>query len=191
MPFFNACCNAPESAAPSALDVIMSRKSVRSYTEQPLQDAQIQTLLRAAMAAPSGVNIQPWRFVVVTDQAVKEALQDGDTRAQGMYGSAAAIFVICGETHISLPDGQSRENGNWTADCAAATENLLLAAEALGLGAVWTACYPYENRMSKAIEVLGIPEGVTPYALVPVGYPAGENTPKDKWKPEKIHYNHW
>ena len=187
-----SCCNTPEkSAGLSALDVIANRKSVRSYTEQKLSEDQIETLLRAAMAAPSGMNVQPWRFVVITDQEVKDALQGEARGPRKMYSEAAAIFVVCGETRFADREGQLRENGNWTADCAAATENLLLAAEAIGLGAVWTACYPYEERMSRAVEVLGIPEGITPYSVVPVGYPAGDETPKDKWKPENIHREKW
>lgn len=184
-------CGGGNSGSNATIETIMNRKSVRSYTEQKLSDAQIETLLKAAMAAPSGINIQPWRFVVVTDQATMNALRAND-RTQAMYSQAAAIFVICGETEFSWKGSEEKvPNGNWTADCAAATENLLLAAESLGLGAVWTACYPYEDRMSKAISVLGIPEGVTPYSIVPVGYPAGNDKPKDKWKPENIHYNKW
>ena len=178
-------------AGPTAIETIMNRKSVRSYTEQKLSEEQIETLLRAAMAAPTGMNIQPWRFVVVTDQAVKDALQGEGRGPRRMYSECAAIFVVCGETTMTGRDGETVENRNWTADCAAATENLLLAAEALGLGAVWTACYPYEERMSKAIEVLGIPEGVTPFSVVPVGYPASDEQPKDKWKPENIHRDRW
>jgi len=186
---FASCSNSSEQTENSTLATIMSRKSVRSYTEQKLTDAQIETLLKAAMAAPSGINIQPWRFIVVTDQQTKEALQADSP--QRMYSQCAALFVICGETDFINRNGDKVPNGNWTADCAAATENLLLAAESIGLGAVWTACYPYENRMNVAIDVLGIPEGVTPYCLVPVGYPAGDEQPKDKWKPENIHYNRW
>ena len=186
----SACCNnAPKQSGNSTLETIMNRKSVRSYTEQKLTNAQIETLLKAAMAAPSGINIQPWRFIVVTDQQTKEALQADSP--QRMYSQCAALFVICGETDFVNRNGEKMPNGNWTADCAAATQNLLLAAESMGLGAVWTACYPYENRMNIAIDVLGIPEGVTPYCLVPVGYPAGDEQPKDKWKPENIHYNRW
>lgn len=183
-------CGGGNPGSNPTLDTIMSRKSVRSYTEQKLSDAQIETLLKAAMAAPSGMNVQPWRFVVVCDQETKDALRAND-RSQGMYSQAAAIFVVCGETEFTRQNGEKIPNGNWTADCAAATENLLLAAEALGLGAVWTACYPYEERMSNAISVLGIPEGVKPYSIIPVGYPAGDEKPKDKWKPENVHYNKW
>lgn len=178
----------------AVLENIFNRKSVRSYTDQALSSGQIETLLRAAMAAPSGMNLQPWRFVVVTDPAVKQALAGP---RGGMIASAPAVFVVCGETMMQgRPAREGGEptlapNGNWTADCAAATENLLLAAEALGLGAVWTACYPYEERMSQACAALGLPENVAPYCIVPVGYPAGDEQPKDKWKPENVHYDKW
>lgn len=168
----------------AALDNIFARKSVRSYTDQPVSPEQVETLLKAAMAAPSGMNLQPWRFVVVTDKAVKEKLAVGFNK---MIAKAPVAIVICGKTTNKL----GGTNNNWTADCAAATENLLLAAEALGLGAVWTACYPYEDRMNPAIEALGIPDDVKPYCIVPVGYPAGNDKPKDKWKPENIHYEKW
>ena len=103
-----------------------------------------------------------------------------------MIAKAPVVIVVCGQ---AIRGG--RENQNWTADCAAATENLLLAAEAIGLGAVWTACYPYADRMNLTIEALGLPEDVKPYCIVPVGYPGGNDKPKDKWKPENIHYEKW
>ena len=188
-------CTPKQPAEKSALETIASRKSVRSYTDQAVTPEQVETLLRAAMAAPTGMNVQPWRFVVVRDQAVKEALAGP---RGGMIARAPVVFVVCGQTTVSRPpfdqpdaDPVEVENGNWTADCAAATENLLLAAEAIGLGAVWTACYPYDDRMTPAREALGLPANVTPYCIVPVGYPAGDDQPKDKWKPENIHYDRW
>ena len=191
-----ACAPKPQEAAgPSALDVIFSRKSVRSYTDQPVSDEQVETMLRAAMAAPTGMNVQPWRFVVVRDQAVKEKLAGP---RGGMIAQAPVVFVICGETPLmrkpfGQPDAEAVEveNGNWTQDCSAATENLLLAAEALGLGAVWTAPHPYADRVNPIREALGLPENVTPLCVVPCGYPAGDDQPKDKWKPENIHYDKW
>mgnify|MGYP002624023840 CR=1 FL=1 len=187
-----ACGQAPAQTEPSALDVIMSRKSVRSYTAEPVSDAQVETLLRAAMAAPTGMNQQPWRFVVVRDQDVKDKLAGP---RGGVLKDAPVVIVVCGETTFTrtTPDGETRtmENGNWTADCAAATENLLLAAEAIGLGAVWTAGYPYEDRMGPAREALELPDNVSSYCLVAVGHPAGDDKPKDKWKPENIHYDKW
>ena len=168
----------------AVLDNILSSKSVRSYTEQEVSQEQIETILKAAMAAPSGVNLQPWRFVVVREQATKEKLAVGFNK---MIAQAPVAIVVCGVTTMD----NGNPNGNWTADCAAATENLLLAVEALGLGAVWTACYPYDVRMDPTIEALGLPEEVKPYCIVPIGYPAGEDKPKDKWKPENIHYEKW
>ncbi len=168
----------------AVLDNIASRKSVRSYTDQDVTPEQVETILRAAMAAPTGMNVQPWRFVVVRDQAVKDKLAGGFNK---MIAKAPVVIVVCGQT----VQKNGRPNNNWTADCAAATENMLLAVEAIGLGAVWTACYPYEERMNPAIEVLGLPDDVKPYCIVPVGHPSGNDRPKDKWKPENIHYDRW
>ena len=168
----------------SALDNIFARKSVRSYTDEPVSPEQVETILKAAMAAPSGMNMQPWRFVVVTDQKVKDKLAVGFNK---MIAKAPVVIIVCGKTTNKL----GAPNKNWTADCAASTENLLLAVEALGLGAVWTACYPYEDRMNPTVEALGLPENVSPYCIVPIGHPAGNDKPKDKWKPENIHYEKW
>lgn len=168
----------------AVLDNIHARKSVRSYTEEPVTPEQVETLLRAAMAAPSGKNVQPWRFVVVTQPETKQKLAVGFNK---MIATAPVVIVVCGKTTNRL----GGTNNNWTADCAAATENLLLAAESLGLGAVWTACYPYDDRMQPAIEALGLPDDVTPYCIVPVGHPAGDNKPKNKWNPDHIHYEKW
>ena len=171
-------------ASQAVLDTIQARKSVRSYTDEPVTPEQVETLLRAAMAAPSGKNVQPWRFVVVTRPETKKKLAVGFNK---MIATAPVAIVICGLT--ANPSGIA--NNNWTADCAAATENLLLAAESLGLGAVWTACDPYDDRMQPAIEALGLPDDVTPYCIVPVGHPAGDNKPKNKWNPDHIHYEKW
>ena len=147
------------------------------------------------MAAPTGMNVQPWRFVVVRDQAVKDALAGP---RGGMIAQAPVVIVVCGETTMmrkpwGQPDAEPEEveNGNWALDCSAATENLLLAAEAIGLGAVWTAAYPYPDRMEPVREALGLPANVMPLCVVPVGYPGGDDQPKDKWKPENIHYDKW
>ena len=169
------CAEAP--APKGAIETIMNRKSVRAYTDEPVTDAQVETLLRAAMAAPSGMNVQPWRFVVVTDQAVKDALCADSFNK--MIGQAPVVVVVCGEpTVLRRPRGAADDaepvpmpNNNWTADCAAAAENLLLAVEALGLGAVWTACYPYEDRMAPTRKALNLPEGITPFCIIPIGHP--------------------
>ncbi len=173
-----------QTGSQAVLDNIHARKSVRSYTDEPVTPEQVETLLRAAMAAPSGKNVQPWRFVVVTQLETKKKLAIGFNK---MIAKAPVVIVVCGKTTNML----GGTNNNWTADCAAATENLLLAAETLGLGAVWTACYPYDDRMLPTIEALGLPDNVKPYCIVPVGHPAGDNKPKDKWNPDNIHYEKW
>ena len=173
-----------QDGSQAVLDNIFARKSVRSYTDEPVSPQQVETILKAAMAAPSGMNLQPWRFVVVTKQETKDKLAGGFNK---MIAKAPVVIVVCGKTTNKV----GAANNNWTADCAAATENLLLAVESLGLGAVWTACYPYEARMNPAIEALGIPNDVKPYCIVPIGHPAGDEKPKDKWKPENIHYEKW
>ena len=116
-----------------------------------------------------------------------------------MVETAGAVIVVCGETtRMVRPHGAAEDaelvaspNKYWFEDCSAATENLLLAATALDLGAVWLSCYPSERIVERISAYLGIPEGVTPLAIVPVGYPAEQPAPKDKWKPENIHYDKW
>ena len=172
--------SAPAPKADAVMENILSRRSVRSYTDQKLTDEQIETLLRAAMAAPSGRNLQPWSFVVLTDPTEYDTIFEGNFNLD-KFKQAAAVIVLCAE-----------QTGNtWRDDLAAATENLLLAAESMGLGAVWTASYPYEDRYLPPKKALGLPETVIPYSIVPVGYPAGNEQPKDKWDPDKIHYGRW
>ncbi len=193
----NGCKGSIDKAGQAAIDNIMNRKSVRSFTGDKLSEEQITTLLKAAMAAPSAINIQPWSFIVVDDDAIKQKVW-GDNWQAEMFLKSGAVFVICGQTSsMRKPAGQldaepvKWENPFWYEDCSAAAENLLLAAEAMGLGAVWTASYPVEDRMKPYINGLGIPEGTLPLCAIPVGYPAGDDQPKDKWNPEKIHHNRW
>ena len=179
-----ASCKAGNQA-PAALDVIMTRTSVRSFTGESLSKEQLETILKAGMAAPSAINLQPWRFVVLTD---KDRIAElfGGTRRPEMFTTAGAVILVCGQT---IRDG--RENIFWYEDCSAATENILLAVHALGLGAVWTAGYPALERIAPLEEALGIPEDVSILSVIPVGVPAGPQEPKDKWKPENIHWEQW
>ncbi len=178
----SSCCNNAE-APKSAIDVIMSRYSVRSYTGEKVSEEQLETLLRAGMAAPSGMNQQPWRFVVVDDPAIMDAMTPwgADT-----WKAAGTVIVVCGKTTMGE---KNEENPLWQADCAAVTENILLAAKAIGLGAVWNASYPFFHAQTQA--ALGLPEDIIPFSVIPVGIENGAEEPKDKWDPEKIHKNRW
>ena len=175
-----------EATVPDALTVIHSRKSVRSFTGEPVTREALEKVIRAGMAAPTAVNFQPWAFVAVTDRAKLEALRDGLPYAK-MLDKAGAAIIVC-----AIPEkafGQSRDYAIIDATCAG--ENILLAVEATGLGAVWTAGYPDEDRMELIRKILGIPAGVIPLNVIPVGHPTGEDKPKDKFKAENIHWDQW
>ena len=170
-----------QECAPSALDVIMTRTSIRSFTGDPVPAEQLETILKAGMAAPTAMNNQPWRFVVVTDKDKIAQVFGGGFRSE-MFTSAGAVIVVCGQTS---------PNQFWFEDCSAAAENILLAVKALGLGAVWTAGYPAEERTAPIAEALGLPEGVSILCTIPVGVPAEDPAPKDKWNPDYIHWEQW
>lgn len=184
------------SKADIVLENILNRKSVRSFTNQKLSQGQIDTLLRAGMAAPSGMNIQPWSFVVLQDARRYDSIFGDKNYNLPMFKKSAAIIVVCGDTTVTYTPREGEEpvtvpNEMWRDDLGAVTENILLAAEAMGLGAVWTVSYPYENNYVPVKNALGLPPTVLPYSAVALGYPDGDNEPKDKWNPLRIHYENW
>lgn len=178
----------PESKATVVMQNILSRKSVRTYTDQPVSRAQIDTLLRAAMAAPTGRDMRPWKFIVVDDKEMLKTLA-GRLPYAKMLPEAQAAVLICGD--LSVTDDKGNPSTNWMFDCSAATENLLLAAESMGLGAVWTAVYPYDERLRPVMEVMQLPDYIVPLNVIPIGYPKGNPQPKDKYDADNIHYNGW
>lgn len=181
----NAADNSAKVKCDNALDVIMTRTSVRQYTDQPISGATIDTLLRAGMAAPTAGNKQPWKFVVINERAGLDSLASGNWR---MAAEAQAAIIVCGDTE-NVFEGEGATY--WVQDCSAATENILLAAHAVGLGAVWCGCYPISARVDKVRALFDIPAEIVPMSIVMLGYPAGEQHPKDKYKPENIHFNKW
>ena len=173
------CCN--NAKKNTTLETIFNRKSVRSFNGKAISKDTLGLIVKAGMAAPTGRNRQPWDFVIIENKADMEALAKKMPRAK-MLQSAGAAIVVVGNPEVSK---------NWMLDCAAATENILLAVESMGLGAVWTAGWPYDERIAEINGAFNIPKPYIPLCLIPIGYPAGENTPKDKWKPERVHYNKW
>ena len=186
-------CNSTEPKAESAANTdgkaivenIMTRTSIRNYTDQAISPDTIETLLRAGMAAPTAVNKQPWHFVAVTDKENLSGLATANPNA-GMAAKAPLAIVVCGDMTKALEGGG---RAFWIQDCSAATENILLAAHALGLGAVWTGTYPNEERVTAVSEVLKLPEYIIPLCTIVIGHPAESPAPKDKWKPEIVSYN--
>ena len=177
--------SAPSNGENAVVNNIMTRTSIRAYTGQAVSADTIETLLRAGMAAPTAVNKQPWHFVVVTDREKLKGIAVANPNA-GMAEKAPLAIVVCGDLEKAL-DGPAREY--WIQDCSAATENILLAAHGLGLGAVWTGIYPKDERVSVFNNLLKLPRHIIPLCAIIIGHPDEAPQPKDKWTPGNISYN--
>ncbi len=166
-------------------EAIHTRRSIRQFdTRKPVSPEDLRQMLRAAMSAPSAGNAQPWHFVVVTDADLKDRLAAVHPYV-AMLRQAPLGIVACAELSLE------KYPGNWVQDLSAAVQNLLLAACALGLGAVWTGLCPEADRMDAVHKILNLPEGVVAHSIIPVGWPAQESKPKDRFRPERIHQNAW
>ena len=166
------------------LTVIHSRKSVRAYTDGKVSKEQLETLVRAGMAAPTAMNRQPWAFVAIDDRDILDMLSE-ELGNNTILKSASAAIVVCGNLNKApqnLPD-------YWVQDCSAATQNILLATEGIKLGAVWIGVFPRENRIDAVKNVLNLPEYLVPLNVIAIGYPTGVETPKDKWLLENLIWN--
>lgn len=166
------------------LDNILARTSIRSYQDRPLEQDKIEKLLRAGMAAPSAVDKRPWHFIVVTDKQVLNGLAQANPNA-GMAARAPLAIVVCGDKTKAL----TRVPDYWVQDASAATQNILLAAHGMGLGAVWTGTYPVTDRVEKVAAALNLPEHIVPFCTIVIGYPEKYQAPKDKWDEGNISYN--
>jgi nitroreductase len=186
LPVWSVAFAEKEGRMSDALSVIHNRKSVRNFTGQSISKEGLDKIVRAGMAAPTAVNMQPWAFVVVTDRKTLDTLAAGLPYAK-MLDKAGAAIVVC-----AIP-GKAYEKSREFAiiDSTCASQNILLAVEALGLGAVWTAAYPDNDRMEVVRRALKIPQEIIPLNVIPVGYPTGKDQPKDKYKPENIHWETW
>lgn len=167
------------------LNTILKRTSIRSYENKTVEKEKIEKLLRAGMAAPTAMNKQPWHFVVVTDKGQLQKLSEANPYA-AMAAKAPLAIVVCGDMNKAA-EGDAREF--WIQDCSAATENILLAATEMGLGAVWTGTYPSKERCADVAKVLELPESLIPLNTIVIGYPDADVSPKDKWNTENISYN--
>ena len=169
------------------LNCIANRKSVRKFTNQAVSKEQTITLVKAGMSAPSAKNQQVWTFVAITDRNTLDNLAEKLPYAK-MLKTATLAIVVCGDmSKLSNPEIEI----NWIMDCSAATENILLAAEAIGLGAVWTAAYPYKDRIESVCTTLNMPENLIPLSVVPIGYSNDDSPVKDKWNENHLHWEKW
>lgn len=166
------------------IEAIHTRRSIRKFADGPVTEDELRTLLEAAMTAPSAGNAQPWQFVVVTERDLLDRVPDFHAYA-AMCRQAPAAILVCGDP------SREKYEGYWPQDCAAATQNLLLAAHAQGLGAVWTGIHPDAAREAGARELFGVPEDVVPFALVPLGRPAQPAGRKSRYDDSRVHWERW
>lgn len=166
------------------IEAIHTRRSIREYQNKPIPEELITEVLKAAMAAPSARNQQPWEFIVITDSELRKKVATVSPNARMIVDAPLAILV-CGNLKIETAPGY------WVIDCSAATQNILLAAHALGLGAVWTGVHPREARVEGLVEIFDLPEYILPHSLVVIGYPAQQTEHPDRFKPERVHRNGW
>ncbi len=167
------------------MEHILARRSIRHFTDEPVSTDDIHRLLEAAMAAPSASNRRPWAFVVVTDPEVLARLRGG--LVFGRYRAPLSI-VVCGDMRRAWP-GPGRDF--WVQDCSAATQNILLAATGLGLGAVWIGVHPIAPLRFHVSQVLGLPRHVRPLSVVHVGHPAETKAPRTQYDEANVHWQRY
>ena len=170
-----------------ALDAIMGRRSIRAFTDEDVPNDTVELLLRAAMAAPSACNQQPWEFVVVRDKKVLETVPSFQPFSSMLPHAACGIFVCANTRELPHPTCAPY----WAQDCSAATQNILLAAHAIGLGAVWLGAYPSEDVCNGISQLLSLPEGITPFAMIAIGVPAEQKPPSSRYDPARVHLGAW
>ena len=166
------------------VEEIIKRRSIRKYKSQKIERQKLETILRAAMYAPSAVNKQPWHFIIVDDKNIMSRVMEIHPSSK-MLATASHAILVCGNENLQ------HDKGYWIADCGAATQNLLLAATFLGIGSCWIGVYPREKRIQAFSELFNLPKHVKPFALVSLGYPDEEKEIPERYKPERIYYNTW
>jgi len=164
------------------LEVMYTRRSIREYTDEPVTDEQVETMLKAAMAAPSFQDLCPWHFDVVRKRKLLDKLAETHKYAH-MLAKAPLAVVVCGDSEVS--------ERHWVEDTCAATQNLLLAVTTLGLGGVWISVYPNKKRMKYVSQVLNIPDDMEVLCLVAIGHPAEEQHAHTQYDPKRVHYDRW
>ncbi len=167
-----------------AIDALLTRRAVREFTPEPVSENEIETILCAAMHAPSACNQQPWHFIVVNGRDRLDAIAGVHPYAQMLKQAPLAVIVCADLTLETCP-------GNWVIDCSAAMENLLLAAHAIGLGGVWVGIHPNEQRVNDFRRLMGLPAYAMPLSLAAIGRPAGPLPKADRFIAQRIHQNTW
>jgi len=166
------------------IDAIMTRRSIRRYTSEKVSDKQLETILKAAMFAPSASNRQPWHFIVIDEKERLLDLTRLHPYAKALEEAPMAILV-CGDEELS------NKTEYWVQDCSAATQNILLAAHALGLGTVWLGVHPKKERIDPISKYFGLPETIHPLSLIALGHPSETPSTQDRFRKDRIRHNTW
>jgi nitroreductase len=164
------------------IEPILARRSIRKYTDEPVSEEHVRKILEAGMAAPSGSNLKPWHFIVVTDREKLDALADIGKHWQMLKGAPLAI-VVCSDPATSPK--------YWEQDSSAATENALLAVSMLGLGGVWLGCHPNPDRVEPVRAMLGIPDSINVLAVLSIGHPGETKEPRTQYDEARVHRERW
>jgi nitroreductase len=168
-----------------ALETILTRRSVRKFKSEPIEKSIIEQLLRAAMSAPSAGNAEPWHFIIVDDRKILNEIARTHPHAQ-MCAEAPLAIITCADPEME------KYKGFFPQDLAAASENILLTARALGLGAVWVGVYPLEDRILEIKKILNLPAMIIPFNIIPIGFTdAEQGAAESRYNPDRIHYNKW
>jgi len=167
-----------------AMTAIFSRRSIRVYSPKPVPRDMVTDVIRAAMYAPSAGNERPWHFIILTDRAILDEIPKFHPYS-AMLKHASAAVLVCADLSLE------KNKGYWVLDCAVATQNMLLAAHAKGLGAVWCGVYPTEDRVMNLKKLLSLPEQVVPFSLIPLGFPAETKQSTERYDPSRVHDNRW
>ncbi len=165
-----------------AIEAILTRRSIRRYTSKKVSAKVVEELLKVGMSAPSANNSQPWHFVVIDDRQILDRVPEFHAYSSMLYFAPLAI-AVCGDSKVSP--------AYWVQDCSAATQNILLAAHASGLGAVWLGIYPINERVRELQKLLNLPEQIVPLSLISLGYPAANKPPENRFNADRVHLNRW
>jgi nitroreductase len=167
-----------------AMEAILSRRSIRKYTKEPVPESIVKEILEAAMSAPSAGNEQTWHFVIVNDRKILDEIPKIHPYSQSVKTASVAV-VVCGDLKLEV------HKDFWVQDCSAATENILIAVQSKGMGAVWLGLHPIPERVKGMQKLLKLPDHVLPLAVIPIGYPDEQKPPANRFNTSRIHHNSW
>lgn len=167
------------------MDAILDRRSIRKYTSKPISRGDIEQILRAGMSAPSAGNERPWQFIVLNDRNIMEGITKIHPYSQMLKEASHAIIICCDMNQKKFDEDY------WVEDCSAAAENMIIMAQELGIGSVWLGVYPTLDRVEQIKRFLNLPENVTPFSILALGYPAETKNTPDRYEASRVHWNKW